>query len=193
MSPITLSLKNNFDDLMNCNMTLSDKKMYKNDPLYSYYNILCQKDNNNQNDKGQLQIVVSNLQLPIGFSGHGAVLVKLKGKENKLLQVLKHIEEQVAAATGLSISQLVKEPDQDTWYPSFKLKTDKCAVHKDSRGTLQQGCVLERCLITVSRLNHYQGTWYYACYLKSAQIGLCEIDTKEEEEDEESLALLDDV
>jgi len=191
MGPITLSLKNNHGDLMNATLTLSDKRMYKKDPMFSYYNIMT--NDNNQN-KGQLQIVVSDLHLPIGYAGNGAVLVKLRGKDNQLLQVLKHIEEQITAAapTGVSISPLVKQPDQDTWHPSFKLKSDKCAIHKDSRGTLQQGCVLERCLITVSKLNHYQGKWYYACYLKSAHIGMYEMDT-EEEEDEESLKLLDDL
>ena len=185
MAPITLSLKNNYDQLLNVKLSLSDRKMYKNDTMFSYHNVLCEHGNK----IGQLQIVCSNLKLPIGYAGNGAVLVKLRGSDNPLLNVMRGIERQIMASapSGMVVKPLVKEPDQDSWCPSLKLKTDRCAIHKDSNGTLQQGCVLERCLITVSRMNHYQGSYYGACYLKSAQIGSQEDD---DEVDEENLDLL---
>lgn len=181
MSPITLSLKHNYDDLMNAKLTLSEKKMYKKDPNYSYHNILHDKD------QSSLQIVVSEHELPIVYaSGSNAILVKLR-KSNKLLGVLKSIEDKIRACVppGMYLSSLVKEPDQESWAPSFKLKTDRCMIHKDSTGGLRQGCVIQRCLISITKVNHYQGKYYYACQLKSAKIGSSPSQFTDDEEDED--------
>ena len=183
-SSITLSLKKDYSKIMDLPFHVSEKKMYKSDPLYSFHNLYC-------DDKKQLQIVVSGIDLPISYAGNNAVLIKLR--QNKLLTVLRRIEDMVRAAapSDMSVKPLVKEPDEDTWAPSIKFKTDKCAVHKDSSGSLSQGCVLKRCLFSVSRLNHYQGSYYFACYLKSAMIGPFQ-ESNDEEISEEHLALLDE-
>ena len=68
------------------------------------------------------------------------------------------------------MNPLINEPDNEAYDCSFKLKTDWCAVHPKSTGTLQQGNVLSRCLFSIGRLNLYQGRYCWACVLKSALI-----------------------
>lgn len=167
----TMSLKNDIDRIDHMSFTVGDRKMYNNDPMYSYHNILASCDESNTK-KGNLQLIVSNEELPIAYSANHSVLIRLS-RDSKLLTVLRDIERKIreVAPTGMCIAPMVKESEEDEdWDPSFKLKTEYAATHQNSTGCFEQGHVLTRCMFSVSRLNHYQGTYHYALILKSALI-----------------------
>ena len=184
----TLSIKNDFNTTSNLRFGLGSRKTYRNDPMFAYHTIECTASDTPSDEHGkQMQLVISNTELPISYAGNGGILVRLK-RGSELHMVLRDIEAKVRASAppGLCVAPLVKEPDNQQWDPSFKLKSDWCAVHTDSTGTLEQGCVLKRCLFSMGRLNHYQGKYHWGCVLKSALIG----DTPSEEfgHDREAMA-----
>ena len=191
----TLSAKNDFDQINNLSFGFGQRKMYRNDPMYAFYNIQCHAgdDSGTPTNAKLMQLVVSNTELPIAYAGNNTILVRLK-RDSQLMQILCGIEAKVKAAAppGVSVESLVK--DNGDYEPSFKMKTEWTALHEKSTGALEQGCVLKRCLFCVGRLNHYQGRYHWGLILKSALVS----DTPSEPYDthaamaQENLAMLDD-
>ena len=173
MSAITtLSMKNDLEAIGALTFGLSARKMYRNDPLYAYHTIHCHSGDAPADAPGkQMQLVISNMELPISYAGNGSILVRLK-RGSTLHRMLSNIEEKVrkAAPPGLSVAPLVKEPDNQEWDPSLKLKTEWTGIHSESTGALEQKCVLKRCLFSIGRLNHYQGRYHWGVVLKSCLI-----------------------
>ena len=105
-------------------------------------------------------------------SGNGSILVRLGEDNAEVNRVVSFVESELKKLLGPTEAHLLapikKEPTNSLYDPSLSLKTRKTAidVNQSSPGAdLTRGHTLVRHVITVNRLNYFQGRYYAALNL----------------------------
>ena len=105
-------------------------------------------------------------------SGNGSILVRLGEDNAEVNRVVSFVESELKKLLGPTEAHLLapikKEPTNSMYDPALSLKTRKTAidVNQSSPGAdLTRGHTLVRHVITVNRLNYFQGRYYAALNL----------------------------
>ena len=105
-------------------------------------------------------------------SGNGSILVRLGEDNTEVNRVVSFVESELKKLLGPTEAHLLapikKEPTNSMYDPALSLKTRKTAtdVNQSSpHAELTRGHTLVRHVITVNRLNYFQGRYYAALTL----------------------------
>jgi hypothetical protein len=110
-------------------------------------------------------------------SGNGSILVRLGEDNAEVNRVVSFVESELKKLLGPTEAQLLspikKEPTNSMYDPSLSLKTRKTAIdvnQSSPHADLTRGHTLVKYVITVNRLNYFQGRYYAAMNLTACVI-----------------------
>jgi hypothetical protein len=105
-------------------------------------------------------------------SGNGSILVRLGEDNTEVNCVVSFVESELKKLLGPAeahlLSPIKKEPTNSMYDPALSLKTRKTALdvnQSSPQSDLTRGHTLVRHVITVNRLNYFQGKYYAALNL----------------------------
>jgi hypothetical protein len=105
-------------------------------------------------------------------SGNGSILVRLGEDHAEVNRVVSFVESELKKLLGPAEAHLLapikKEPTNSMYDPALSLKTRKTALdvnHSSPQADLTRGHTLVKYVITVNRLNYFQGKYYAALNL----------------------------
>ena len=114
----------------------------------------------------------SSLDITYASGNNGSILVRLGEDNAEVNRVVSFVESELKKLLGPTEAHLLapikKEPTNSMYDPALSLKTRKTAidVNQSSPGAdLTRGHTLVRHVITVNRLNYFQGRYYAALNL----------------------------
>ena len=114
----------------------------------------------------------SSLDITYASGNNGSILVRLGEDNAEVNRVVSFVESELKKLLGPTEAHLLapikKEPTNSMYDPALSLKTRKTAidVNQSSPGAdLTRGRTLVRHVITVNRLNYFQGRYYAALNL----------------------------
>jgi hypothetical protein len=110
-------------------------------------------------------------------SGNGSILVRLADNNTEVNRVVAMVETELKKLLGPTeahlLSPIIKEPTNSMYDPALSLKVRKTAVdmtQSSPYAELTRGHTLVRHVITVNRVNHFNGKYYAALNLTACVI-----------------------